>query len=326
MPKRKSSSVKDALSALTDVLSEREKALEEGEEKLRREREALEALEAEKASFYGETKPSDVLHLNVGGTKTSVLRRTLTSVPGSMLAARFSGRWDDSLEKDKDGHFFIEQNFETFEIMLKYLRNKANGTEKYSIASPSLRREQKQDFYRMLHYFGMTDGIYPTKLMMKTVPKIEDAVEIIGTKKVIAKEFTTFQMAPDGHSRRVKGFEIRLGTTQRIQVGWSYKNDDVMEKSVGHYEGSFALDLTGSSFLVGGGAKRLSYIEHPEGTVVRSENFGRTWYVNGELLTVNASNDQVEKIWRRYWSNLESLRPLISIEGEVEVTSVELVD
>ena len=59
-------------------------------------------------------KPSDVLRLNVGGTCIDVLRRTLTSVEGSMLATRFSGRWDDSLEKDADGNFFIDQPIELF--------------------------------------------------------------------------------------------------------------------------------------------------------------------------------------------------------------------
>ena len=52
---------------------------------------------------------SEVLHLNVGGDLTAVLRRTLTSVEGSMLASRFSGRWDNSLERDRDGNFFIDQ-------------------------------------------------------------------------------------------------------------------------------------------------------------------------------------------------------------------------
>jgi hypothetical protein len=44
--------------------------------------------------------------------RIDVLCRTLTSVEGSMLAAKFSGRWDDSLEKDADGNFFIDQPIE----------------------------------------------------------------------------------------------------------------------------------------------------------------------------------------------------------------------
>jgi hypothetical protein len=57
-------------------------------------------------------EPGDVLRFNVGGARIDVLRRTLTSVEGSMLAAKFSGRWDDSLEKDADGNFFIDQPIE----------------------------------------------------------------------------------------------------------------------------------------------------------------------------------------------------------------------
>ena len=31
-----------------------------------------------------------------------------------MLAAKFSGRWDDSFEKDRDGNIFVDQNPENF--------------------------------------------------------------------------------------------------------------------------------------------------------------------------------------------------------------------
>jgi hypothetical protein len=34
---------------------------------------------------------------------------------GSMLAAKFSGRWDDSLEKDAHGNFFIDEPVELFQ-------------------------------------------------------------------------------------------------------------------------------------------------------------------------------------------------------------------
>ena len=57
---------------------------------------------------------------NVGGTLTAVLRRTFTSVEGSLLASRFSGRWDDSIEKDRHGNFFIDQPIELFLPMIKY--------------------------------------------------------------------------------------------------------------------------------------------------------------------------------------------------------------
>ena len=81
-----SNSVGDILSSLQEALSKREEDLEAREEKLRND---LERLEAERAKDYGTTEPSDVLQLNIGGVKTAVLRRTLTSIPGSMLASKF---------------------------------------------------------------------------------------------------------------------------------------------------------------------------------------------------------------------------------------------
>lgn len=53
-------------------------------------------------------QPADVLTLNFGGTKIQVLRKTLTQYDKSMFAAHFSGRWDDSIEKDAEGSFFID--------------------------------------------------------------------------------------------------------------------------------------------------------------------------------------------------------------------------
>lgn len=82
-----------SLKDLPDLLRKRVRALDERENELKRAKKAFE----EANPRLG--KPSDVLTLNVGGTCISVLRRTLTCVEGSMLASRFSGRWDDALEK-----------------------------------------------------------------------------------------------------------------------------------------------------------------------------------------------------------------------------------
>ena len=87
--KRKENPVEKALSSLTEVLEEREKELEAREQKLRK---AEEAFETERHTYYGDTAPNEVIKLNVGGTKVATLRRTLTSISGSMLASRFSGR------------------------------------------------------------------------------------------------------------------------------------------------------------------------------------------------------------------------------------------
>lgn len=111
LPPPPPASLEDTLEALPQLLKKRQKALEEREQELERK---IAAFDKESGHMSIQQAHGDVLHLNVGGTLTTVLRRTLISVEGSMLASRFSGRWDDSLEKDRDGHFFIDQPIELF--------------------------------------------------------------------------------------------------------------------------------------------------------------------------------------------------------------------
>lgn len=127
---------------MSTLLENREEDLLKREAKLEEERKIF---ESERFDTYGTTKPSDVIHLNIGGRTMSVLRRTLTSVPGSMLASRFSGRWDDSLEKDENGHYFIDQSYDLFEPMINYLRNRSNnGIELYPLNSPYFSDDEKR--------------------------------------------------------------------------------------------------------------------------------------------------------------------------------------
>ena len=72
----------------------------EREDDLAKREKALERMKASIEKEYPKMgHPDDVIELSVGGTYVAVHRRTLTQVDGSMLASRFSGRWDDSLEQ-----------------------------------------------------------------------------------------------------------------------------------------------------------------------------------------------------------------------------------
>lgn len=51
---------------------------------------------------------STIVNLNAGGEKMSILRTTLTADKGSLLATLFSGNWDETLPKDKDGYIFLD--------------------------------------------------------------------------------------------------------------------------------------------------------------------------------------------------------------------------
>ena len=116
-------SFEKALSNLNEIGRKRQEELDEREKVLKKERKTF---EKEKHIFgAGNGCDSDVLGLNVGGVCTSVLRRTLTQVEGSMLASKFSGRWDDSIEKDRDGYFFIDQPNDLFAPLLDFLRRQA---------------------------------------------------------------------------------------------------------------------------------------------------------------------------------------------------------
>ena len=100
--------VLEALDMARTELEERESSLEQREEALRK---AIEGVEHEKRLMAGQ-KPSDVLQINVRGTKLSVLRSTECQLESSLMAAKFSGRWDGSVEKDADGAFFIDHPIE----------------------------------------------------------------------------------------------------------------------------------------------------------------------------------------------------------------------
>mgnify|MGYP002783603065 CR=1 FL=1 len=109
--------ISQVVTQLHGLLTARETSLKEREASLDR------RLKLFEEQYPQAGKDSDVLHLNVGGsTNIAVLRRTLTHFENSMLASRFSGRWDDSLEKDKDGNFFIDQDPAVFVPLLNYLR------------------------------------------------------------------------------------------------------------------------------------------------------------------------------------------------------------
>ena len=144
--------VETAINELQALLLSREKELKEREEEFER---RLTRFDAEHPNAGRDT---DVLELNVGGgCQVSVLRRTLTQFDESMLASRFSGRWDDSLEKDSEGKFFIDQDPAIFLILINYLRQ-LDMTSRNDIRVPC--PEANFDFCWMLEYYNLMPAVY----------------------------------------------------------------------------------------------------------------------------------------------------------------------
>ncbi|CAH1393201.1 unnamed protein product [Nezara viridula] len=64
----------------------------------------------------------DIIHLNVGGTRFSTSRHTLSWIPDSFFTALLSGRI--SSLKDETGAFFIDRDPKLFATILNYLRTR----------------------------------------------------------------------------------------------------------------------------------------------------------------------------------------------------------
>ncbi|XP_031848740.2 BTB/POZ domain-containing protein KCTD3 [Nomia melanderi] len=64
----------------------------------------------------------DIVHLNVGGTRFSTSKQTLTWVPDSFFTTLLSNRF--ASHRDEDGALFIDRDPKLFSIILNYLRTK----------------------------------------------------------------------------------------------------------------------------------------------------------------------------------------------------------
>ena len=105
---------------------------------------------------------NDNIHLNVGGQKMTTKRSTLCQVEGSLLASMFSGRWEDGLERDKDGCIFFDFNPKYFSLILDYLRAKKIETPENPALLPKVPSEQLKNFNILVDYLGLKEELMPT--------------------------------------------------------------------------------------------------------------------------------------------------------------------
>jgi hypothetical protein len=327
MPSQDEGSIEKLLESLSGLLSKREKSLDERERELET---ATQGFEREKTDLgCGNYQPSDVLHINVGGTVMAVLRRTITSVEGSMLASRFSGRWDDSIEKDRDGNFFVDQPFELFLPMINYLRYKACDTPLTNpVWSPEQdvfgdsNYKQYDAFKRMVEYYGMTPGIYPTPIKLHSGMADNSTVSQYPEAGVTANEWSVFNIVTDGHERSIVSFEVTIGRVESMHIGWlSPSNWQANLTSaapiigVGEHTFSIGLDCARCGFVVAGQFTKVQDLSIDQGSVIRCENRGKRWLVNGNVLDSSVSDVHVLP---------RDVIPAFSGKGEWKVTAVEL--
>jgi hypothetical protein len=129
-----------------------------------------------------------------------VLRSTLTSVPGSALASKFSGRWDDSIERDRKGIFFPDHLFPAFELMVNHLRAKACQLPNAPSVTPPVFTEistvTELAFRRMLEYYGMVLGVYPANItLFAGIPSIAECGDDLSVNVI---DWATFGIEAKG--------------------------------------------------------------------------------------------------------------------------------
>lgn len=257
--------VDDELSAcrrrLEEEMAQRQQAMDQEWEKrlreLRGEQDRLKAwtqeleerqarFDREKSAMMGCARPEDVLDLNVGGlADCAASRRTLCCVEDSMLAARFSGRWDDSLEKDSRGRFFVDFSPDLFLPLLDFLRQREVATVADPARSPAVPESQMPDFVSMVRYYGLLDAVYPMSIELHRGQRAH--VELKHrAQRVSTTMWATFILRG---AVVCNEFEIAIESLQNPQIGWA--TADFQEKlevpcnaGAGDDEHSWGLDGT----------------------------------------------------------------------------------
>jgi hypothetical protein len=335
--KEPSAVLNQSFQQVTQYLRQRERELEDRERELEHREKALQL----ENPFKGTC--SDVLRLSVTGTRMDLLRRTLTAVEGSLLAAQFSGRWDDNLPVDKDGRILINQPHELFKPMIDFLLDKECETPLTGKAvSPHFDdARMKMRFYRMVEYYQMTLGVYPFTVCKVNSP--EGIGSVVGSHPDYAVEstsgFASFAVVPENdHPRRILSFEVTVGTFTSISVGWSVANvkDIYTEfpegRGVGYATTSIALDASKASVVhkisddYSGGVTtaniHISGLSIKEGSVIRCEDFGNRWLVDGVLIASNKVEEGSRTITG--WTPRPKTIPFVSCQGCFRFSKIEL--
>lgn len=141
------------LEKINESINKRLKVVREEEEKMQKEKDMMNA-----AISKNNVEDDDVIEINVGGeTVISAKRSTLCLAEGSMFSNMFSGRWDDSLTRDKEGRVFLDEDPDLIKVIVNFLRKKKReNPEKPFRITPKIPDGKKEDFDFLLDYYGLT--------------------------------------------------------------------------------------------------------------------------------------------------------------------------
>ena len=133
----------------TNVIQKLQDDLEKEENQLKLDRQQLMIDKQIMKSVH----PSDVIELNVGGKIIATTRQTLTSIPQSILATLFTGRWEYKLPIDDDENIQLDFHPTLFRHLLDQLQSfHSNNSIRFL---PPSQRSLVEPFKKMLRKLGL---------------------------------------------------------------------------------------------------------------------------------------------------------------------------
>lgn len=140
--------------------------------------------EREKATIDKErvAEREDILSINAGGQLFMVKRSTLLMGPNeSVFNAMFSGRWDESLTRDKQDHMFLNISSQVFAAILSHLRAMEfqDPINRNHIKVIPVEKVFEAELEAVCHYYGLISYNSPLERIDLQVKAQDSSVSIV---------------------------------------------------------------------------------------------------------------------------------------------------
>merc|ERR1719188_2931285 len=100
---------------------------------------------------------NDLLCLNFGGERTIQVKRSLLlQFEDSMLAAMFSGRYEEQLERDQEGNIFLDYSPGVMMPLIEFLRRRRDACESNRTPLPEVPQSERSAWNVMVDFFGLS--------------------------------------------------------------------------------------------------------------------------------------------------------------------------
>mmetsp|Transcript_43239 Transcript_43239/g.90853 ORF Transcript_43239/g.90853 Transcript_43239/m.90853 type:complete len:233 (-) Transcript_43239:515-1213(-) len=113
-------------------------------------------VETAQANGNEDAAGEDLVEVDAGGKIIAAKRSTLTQLTGTRMEGLFSGRWDETVLKDRQGRIFLDVNPLCFQAIVDYLNEKLISSEDNPPALPTIDTEYTQILKHQLELFGLS--------------------------------------------------------------------------------------------------------------------------------------------------------------------------